>query len=217
MSRRVRDLTLLLLIVGSVVLLELPALSQGRQGGGEGRGGGAAAAANLPEAPPVGFFGSYRNKADKKDPSKLPIIGAWRVNFEKSDPSYKLANRFKDTGTLIFTAVDGGLRQEVFLYWPPTKVDYKKIFTDDAREFWFRLDGKDYPDPQGPNGLGQTVRMWLVDKNTLSRERLTKGVVDERTMYRVSPDGKILVWTNFLNVDADSGHQVWDRIPMPQR
>jgi len=214
-----RNLTGLLLIVVSIGYLQLPASSQGRQGGGEGRGGGGggAARANLPEAPAIGFIGSYRNAADKKDPSKLPIIGAWRINFERSDPSLKLANRFKDTGTTIYTAVDGGIKTETYLYWPPTKVDYKKIFTDDAREFFFKLDGKDYPDPQGPNGLGQTVRMWLVDKNTMYRERTTKGVVDERVMYRVSPDGKSLVWTNFLNVNADSGHQVWDRIPMPQR
>jgi len=45
----------------------------------------------------------------------------------------------------------------------------------------FKLDGKSiYKDPQGPNGLGQTVAMWLVDKNTLYRERSTKGVIDER-------------------------------------
>lgn len=206
----------LLLIVMFVGYFQLPASTQGRQGGGEGRGGGAARGP-LPEAPPIGFFGSYRNMADKKDPSKLPIIGAWRINFDRSDPSLKLANRFKDTGTTIYTAVDGGIKTETFLYWPPTKVDYKKIFTDDAREFFFRLDGKDYPDPQGPNGLGQTVRMWLVDRNTLYRERTTKGVVDERVMYRVSPDGNTLVWTNFANVTGDSGHQVWDRIPMPAR
>lgn len=43
---------------------------------------------------------------------------------------------------------NGGIKQEVFLYWPPTKVDYKNAFTDDAREFWFKLDGKNiYPNP----------------------------------------------------------------------
>ena len=182
---------------------------EGRQGGPPPRVG--------PEAPSIGFFGGYRNRELKMDPSKLPIIGAWRINFEKSDPSYKAAGRFKDTGTNIYTAVDGGIRTETFLYWPPTKVDYKNIFTDDGREYWFKLDGKDYKDPQGPNGLGQTVRMWLVDNNTLYRERHTKGVIDERVLYRVSPDGKTLTWSNFNNVGADSGHQVWDRIPVPSR
>jgi hypothetical protein len=58
--------------------------------------------------------------------------------------------------------------------------------------------------------------MWLVDRNTIYRERATKGVVDERVMYRVAPDGNTLVWTNF-NADGNSGHQVWNRIPIPSR
>ena len=190
-------------VVAAIVFSQLPVLGQ------EGRG--------LPEAPSIGFFGSYRVANEKMDPSKLPIIGAWRINFDRSDPALKLANRFKDTGTLIYTAENGGIKQEVFLYWPPTKVDYKHVFTDDAREFWFKLDGKNiYPNPQGPNGLGQTVAMWLVDRNTIYRERATKGVVDERVMYRVAPDGNTLVWTNF-NADGNSGHQVWNRIRIPQR
>ena len=111
---------------------------EGRRGRGEGRGEGRGQAQNqnLPEAPPIGFFGSYRVAADKMDPSKLPIIGAWRITFAKSDPALKLQNRFKDTGTVIYTAENGGIKQEVFLYWPPTKADYKNVFTDDAREFF---------------------------------------------------------------------------------
>jgi hypothetical protein len=187
---------------------------------GEGRGGrqGGAPAANLPEAPPIGFFGGYRILADRTDPSKLPFIGAWRINFDRSDPSFRTAGRFKETGTVIYTAENGGIKQEVFLYWPPPKVDYKNVMTDDAREFWYKLDGKNiYPNPQGPNGLGQTVAMWLVDRNTMSRERATKGVVDERVLYRVSPDGKTLTWTRFDQIDSDPSHQVWDKIPMPPR
>jgi hypothetical protein len=197
-----------------MVLSHLPALGQEGRGG---RGGEGRQAQSLPEAPAIGFFGSYRVAAEKTEPSKLPIIGAWRINFDRSDPALKLANRFKDTGTIIYTAERGGIKQEVFLYWPPTKVDYKNVFTDDAREFWFKLDGKNiYPNPQGPNGLGQTVAMWLVDRNTLYRERATKGAVDERVMYRVAPDGNTLVWTNF-NAEGNSGHQVWNRIPIPPR
>jgi hypothetical protein len=64
--------------------------------------------------------------------------------------------------------------------------------------------------------LSQTVGMWLIDRNTIYRERMTKGVIDERTLYRVSPDGKTLVWTN-VNSDGDSGHVVWDRIELPPR
>ena len=218
MSRPIRYVELFIVtFIAAMVFSQLPALGQeGRSGrGAEGRQGGPAQ--SLPEAPAIGFFGSYRVAREKTDPSKLPIIGAWRINFDRSDPALKLANRFKDTGTIIYTAERGGIKQEVFLYWPPTKVDYKNVFTDDAREFWFKLDGKNiYPNPQGPNGLGQTVAMWLVDRNTLYRERATKGVVDERVIYRVAPDGNTLVWTNF-NADGNSGHQVWNRIPIPAR
>jgi hypothetical protein len=218
MSRTSRYLAAPAILIAVALLAGLPVHAQ--RGGGGGREGrqGAAPAANLPEAPPIGFFGSYRILADRQDPSKLPFIGAWRINFDRSDPAFRTAARFKDTGTVIYTAVDGGIKQEVFLYWPPTKVDYKNTFTDDAREFWYKLDGKNiYKDPQGPNGLGQTVAMWLVDRNTMYRERATKGVVDERVMYRVSPDGNTHTWTRFDQQGSNPGHQVWDRIPMPTR
>jgi hypothetical protein len=55
-----------------------------------------------------------------------------------------------------------------------------------------------------------------VYRNTLYRERATKGVVDEWVLYRVSPDGRTLVWTSF-NADRDNGQNVWDRIEMPVR
>jgi len=214
MNRMTIGRALVACVVAVIFFSGLPALGQGR---GEGREGGRAAQANFPEAPPIGFFGSYRVAADKMDPSKLPIIGAWRINFDRSDPGLRAQGRFKDTGTTIYTAENGGIKQEVFLYWPPTTADYKNVFTDDAREFWFKLDGKNiYENPQGPNGLGQTVGMWLVDRNTILRERATKGVIDERVLYRVSPDGRTLVWTNF-NAAGNSGQNVWDRIEMPRR
>lgn len=218
MSRPIRYVELFIVtFIAALVFSQLSALGQEGRSGRAGEGPQGSQAQSLPEAPAIGFFGSYRVAREKTDPSKLPIIGAWRINFDRSDPALKLANRFKDTGTLIYTAENGGIKQEVFLYWPPTKVDYKNVFTDDAREFWFKLDGKNiYPNPQGPNGLGQTVAMWLVDRNTIYRERATKGVVDERVMYRVAPDGNTLVWTNF-NADGNSGHQVWNRIPIPPR
>jgi hypothetical protein len=212
MNRTRRHLAFIWIGVAMMVAYGLPLLGQGGNGGqgGETR-------AKVPEAPSIGFFGSYRVGADKMDPSKLPFIGAWRINFDRSDPAMKAQGRFKETGTLIFTAVNGGLKQEVFLFYPPKDDSYKTHFTDDGREFWFQLDGKNiYENPQGPNGLGQTVGMWLVDRNTMMRERATKGVIDERVLYRVSPDGKTLVWTNFY-ASGDGGHVVWDRIELPRR
>jgi hypothetical protein len=161
----------------------------------------------------VGFFGSYKVAADKLDPSKLPHVGAWKINLAKSDP--RIQPRFTPTAMNIFIAEKGGLRQEVFQDYPPKVNTYRTTFDQRYRSFWFKLDGKNiYPDPQGPNGQGQTVAYWLVDRNTLLRERAAKGVVDEWTLYRVSPDGKTLVWTGFRG-EGDSGQNVWDRVDMP--
>jgi hypothetical protein len=161
MRRAIRYVALITAtVVAAIVFSQLPVLGQeGRGGrGGEGRQGGQAQ--SLPEAPPIGFFGSYRIAADKIDPSKLPIIGAWRINFDRSDPALKLANRFKDTGTVIYSAENGGIKQEVFLYWPPTKVDYKNVFTDDAREFFFKLDGKNiYPNSNPITSNGNSIKI----------------------------------------------------------
>jgi hypothetical protein len=202
-------------VIAASALYVLPALGQGRGEGRQGQGGGGGRAAQtFPEAPPIGFFGSYRIAADKTDPSHLPIIGAWRIDYDRSDPSVKAAGRFKDTGTNIYTAVDGGIRAETFLYWPPTKVDYKTTFTDDAREYWFKLDGQNiYKDPQGPNGLGQTLAVFLIDRNTLYRQRMTKGVIDERVLYRVSPDGNTLAWSG-VSEAGNGSLTVWKRIPL---
>jgi hypothetical protein len=167
------------------------------------------------EAPKIGFFGSYKVTADKMDPSKLPIIGAWRMNFEKSDPSMKAAGRFKPTATTIDAAESGGIRHSIFNSYPPAVNNYQTVFTLEARTYWAKLDGKGiYENPQGPNGKGETAGLWLVDRNTIFRERWVKGAVDERTLYRVSPDGNTLVWTNFP-ASGDSTHVVWDRIRLP--
>ena len=167
------------------------------------------------EAPSIVFFGSYKVADDKVDPADLPIIGAWRMNFERSDARMKAAGRFAPTATTIYTVENGGIRHAVFNSYPPKVDTYDTVFTPEARSYWFKLDGQNiYKNPQGPNGRGQTVGMWLIDLNTIFRERMTKGVVDERVLYRVSPDGQTLTWTGF-NSERDSGHVVWDRISLP--
>lgn len=162
----------------------------------------------------VGFIGAYKTLAGKTDPSKLPIIGAWRINLAKSDPG--IQPRFTPSAMNIFIAENGGIRQEVYQDYPQKVNTYTTVFDERYRSFWFKLDGQQiYKDPQGPNGQSQTVAVWLADGNTLYRERATKGVVDEKVLYRVSPDGKVLVWTNFSNVKGNSGQNVWDRVEMP--
>jgi hypothetical protein len=165
------------------------------------------------EAPSIGFFGSYKVAADKMDPSKLPIIGAWRINLDRSAPNVRA--RRPATWTTIYTAENGGIRHDVFDDYPPQVDTYKTVFTPKYRSYWFKLDGKNIAkDPQGPNGEGQTAGMWLIDRGTIFRERMTKGVIDERVLYRVSPDGKTLVWSTF-DSDGDTSHIVWDRITLP--
>ena len=167
------------------------------------------------EAPSIGFFGSYKVADEKVDPATLPFIGAWRMNFDRSDARMRAAGRFAPTATTIFTVENGGVRHAVFNSYPPKVDTYDTVFTPEARSYWFKLDGQNiYENPQGPNDRGQTVGMWLIDLNTIFRERMTKGVIDERVLYRVSPDGQTLTWTGF-NSERDSGHVVWDRISLP--
>ena len=199
MSRTTLGVALISMMVGSILSYGPPVLGQA-------------------EAPAIGFFGSYKVAADKVDPAKLaqlPIVGAWRMNFEKSDPSMKAAGRFKPTATTIYAAENDGIRHSIFNSYPPTVNNYTTVFTPEARAYWAKLDGKGiYKDPQGPNGLGQTAGLWLIDRNTVFRERWVKGEVDERTLYRVSPDGRTLTWTNFP-AEGNSSHVVWDRITLP--
>jgi hypothetical protein len=149
------------------------------------------------------------------DPATIAHIGAWRINFQKSAPGAEM--RWSPTATNIFAAEKGGVRHSIYGVYPPKVDDYETVYTDEARTYWFKLDGKNiYPNPQGPNGQGQTAGMWLIDRNTILRERATKGVVDERVLYRVSPDGRTLTWTGF-NADRDSSQTAWDRITLPAR
>ena len=97
MRRTALSLVLVSMIVASILSYGPPVLGQA-------------------EAPKIGFFGSYKVTADKLDPSKLPIIGAWRMNFEKSDPSFNS--------------------------YPPAVNNYKTVFTPEARSYWAKLDGK---------------------------------------------------------------------------
>ena len=181
------------------------------QGGGQGR----EARAKFPEAPAIGFFGSYRVAADKMDPSKLPIIGAWRINFDRSDPANKAQGRFKETGTAIYSAVNGGIKQEVFLFYPPKNDSYKNTFTDDGREFFWKLDGKNiYENPQGPNGLGANGghvarrSQYHVPRTRHQRSDRRAGALSRQ------PGREDARLRTTFNSGGDSGHVVWDRLPM---
>ena len=156
MRRAIRYVALITAtVVAAIVFSQLPVLGQeGRGGrGGEGRQGGQAQ--SLPEAPPIGFFGSYRIAADKINPSKLPIIGAWRINFDRSDPALKLANRFKDTGTVIYSAENGGIKQEVFLYLAANQGRLQERLHRRRTRVLFQARRQEYlPEPAGTKRAG---------------------------------------------------------------
>lgn len=163
----------------------------------------------------VEVFGTYKVAADKQDPSKLSFIGAWRINLDKSAPGIR--GRFTETATQTFVEENGGLRHSIYLFYPAKVDNYDTVFTPDARSYWFKLDGQNiYENPQGPNDRGQTAAMWLADRNTIYRERATKGEVDEWVLYRVLPGGNSMVWTPFNgNLERDNGQMYWDRITLP--
>ena len=164
------------------------------------------------------FFGSYMIAAERMDPSSLPFVGAWRMNFEKTDQRIAGSGRFDRTATTTFHVENGGLRHSVYNSYPPKMDNYLTEITPEARSYWFKLDGQNvYTDPQGPNGRGQTIGMWLIDSHTILRERATKGEIDERVLYRVSPDGQTLYWTRFDRIEQDSSHFAWDRIELGER
>jgi hypothetical protein len=61
--------------------------------------------------------------------------------------------------------------------------------------------------------------MWIIDRNTLYRERMTKGVIDERVLYR---GVRISGWEdtsldNFQFCWRQRSYIVWDRIELPSR
>ena len=102
------SLVLVSMIAALILFSGLPVLGQGGCGGG-GRQGGQA---SMPEAPPIGFFGSYRVADERMDPSTLPIIGAWRINFDKSDPRMRAARRFKERDYCPTRSRDSVVREE---------------------------------------------------------------------------------------------------------
>ena len=150
------------------------------------------------------------------DPTGLPIIGTWRINLEKSSPAIR--QRRDPTWTSVYSVESGGIRHDVYAKYPPNDPQHVKTgVAPDDHTYWFKLDGKQlYKDPEGPNKEAQTVAMYLVDKNTIFRQRQTKGQDDERVLYVVSEDGKTLTWkawsANNPNAAGMTNLMVWDRI-----
>lgn len=156
-----------------------------------------------------------RTASAQADPTGLPIIGTWRINLDKSSPNIR---KIRQEGwTCTYTVETGGIRHSVYDKYPAPYAGLPTGLAPHDHTYWFKLDGKqDYKDPEGPNGEGQTVAMWLVNRNTVFRQRQTKGQDDERVLYVVSPDGKTLTWyvwsANKPNPTGETNFMVWDRV-----
>jgi len=150
------------------------------------------------------------------DPTGLPIIGTWRINLDKSSP--RLRQMRDPSWTQEYAVIDGGIQHTVWETYPPKSWDLPwKGVGNESHTYWFKLDGKQiYKDPQGPNGQSQTVSMWLADRYTVFRQRMTAGVEDERVLMQVSSDGKTLTWMNWSanapNPEVGSMIIVFDRV-----
>jgi hypothetical protein len=156
-----------------------------------------------------------RTASAQADPKGLPILGTWRINLEKSSPAIRKIRQASWSCT--FTLENGGIRHSVYDTYPPPYTGLPTAVAPHDHTYWFKLDGKqEYKDPEGPNGEGQTVSMWLVNRNTIYRQRQTKGVDDERVTYVISPDGNTMTWSawsaNKPNPTGETNYMVWDRV-----
>jgi hypothetical protein len=138
--------------------------------------------------------------------SKLPLLGAWIFNPQKSS-----FNRGDHPGNSLnppkqakwtFEIENGGIRQKIYER-PDSPAPLVSSF--------YKFDGKEYPDPHGP-GRGEVVIPWLVNPYTQIRHVYTKEKTTEWSIYAVSADGKTLTVTAWNEPRPDARNiQVFDR------
>jgi hypothetical protein len=145
-----------------------------------------------------------------------PIIGTWVFDASKSylyrdgkahgtaEGQSDIQSQFggKPTGPL------GGVGKWVvaperdglaFKYYRGATADA----TDLARTFFCTLDGKPYPDPNGP-GRGEVGRLWRLHPLMIAREvRGKDGQLAEMVTLAISGDGKTLTVSSWLPETPD--------------
>lgn len=162
---------------------------------------GANAVAQKPIPNPKVQMPTFDNPADL---AKLPMIGKWKFNHDKSTFNGSRAN--SDTFTWIFQTEKDGLRQSIYDVYPQDKPN---------RSYFIKPNGQEFPDPHGP-GLDQTVSWWPINRNTMFREVKEHGKPIERVIYQVSADGKTFTaqtWSpNMPNPRGQSNLMSFDRV-----
>ena len=136
--------------------------------------------------------------------TKDPMLGTWRLNLAKSlnlpGPDGTSAHPTKGAMRVISVEGDGF-----------KMTTYDEGAADKARSYFFKPDGKDYPDPHGP-GRGEVAYHWRPNPYVMLRLILTKGHPTEWVNYAVSADGNELI-TTMWTPEAPDKHmiQVYDR------
>ena len=124
----------------------------------------------------------FGQDADSKD----PIVGTWKLNLGKSNsvgPDGSLV-RATRPATRIVAAEGDGYRMTTFDDAAPNA----------ARSYFFRPDGKEYPDPHGP-GRGELANHWRPSPYVMVRLVKTNGKPTEWVTYAISSDCSVLTTT----------------------
>lgn len=133
-----------------------------------------------------------------------PMVGTWKLNLDKSvnmpgpDGEAKHPTR---AATRVVAVEGDGFRM----------TNYDDAAPDKARSYFFKPDGKEYPDPHGPN-RGEVAYHWRPNPFVMLRLVTTKGKPTEWVNYAVSADGNELI-TTMWSPEAPDKHQiqVYDR------
>lgn len=142
---------------------------------------------------------AFGQEGDSKD----PFIGSWALNIAKSTISrVGVAPTHPARGSTRIFAVE--------------RDGYRVSVADDgsaapARSYFFRCDGKEYPDPHGP-GRGELATHWRLTPYVIVRLVKTNGKPTEWVAYAVSTDGNMLTTTEWAPEHPDYHTiQVWER------
>jgi hypothetical protein len=152
----------------------------------------------------------------KVEGTQDPLIGVWKVNLPASryERSGKPGPTPAATLTWTYVAEKDGLRMSVYP---------NGLAPQPARSYFFKWDGQEYPDPQGPN-LHESVIFWRMDRRMLTRLVLGYASDEDRAAKRnpkrvewvawtVSEDDKTLAITSWTPTTPQwQNVQIFDRV-----
>jgi hypothetical protein len=118
---------------------------------------------------------------------KDPLVGVWKINLPASryDRTGKPGPKPPETLTWTYTAEKDGLRMSVYP---------QGLAPQPARSYFFKWDGKEHPDPQGP-GLHESVIFWRMDRRMLTRLVLGYASDEDRAARRNPKRVEWVAWS----------------------